>query len=190
MEQETSPSNSWLVYTQCNDLMMLQAEIISRLRYQLHEKKYVISQVDYNEVLKQLETERYNHSQTKSNLINESEKLHFSQGEVEMLKQQLDREKATFEKAFGLLNSKTLEETSKADDLLSKCTALEALCNKKDEEIAHAKSMIKSLEKKMERLKAEHKLEKEELTVRMQQEVYMAKRQIEAEKKSLRHKHK
>ena len=35
MEQETSPSNSWLVYTQCNDLMMLQAEIISRLRYQV-----------------------------------------------------------------------------------------------------------------------------------------------------------
>ena len=109
--------------------------------------------------------------------------------------------------SFGLLNSKTLKETSKADDLLSKCTgmvlcykykcihhctckALEALCNKKDEEIAHAKATIKSLEKKMERLKAEHKLEKEELTVRMQQEVYMAKRQIESEKKSSRHKQK
>jgi len=70
------------------------------------------------------------------------------------------------------------------------CKALEALCNKKDEEIANAKVTIKSLEKKVERLKTEHKLEKEELTVRMQQEVYMAKRQIESEKKSLRHKHK
>jgi len=64
------------------------------------------------------------------------------------------------------------------------------LCNKKDEEMAHAKATIKNLEKKMERLKAEHKLEKEELTVRMQQEVYMAKRQLETEKKLSRHKHK
>lgn len=56
--------------------------------------------------------------------------------------------------------------------------------------MAHAKATIKNLEKKMERLKAEHKLEKEELTVRMQQEVYMAKRQLETEKKLSRHKHK
>jgi len=64
---------------------------------------------------------------------------------------------------------------------------LEAVCNKKDEEIAHSNAVIKSLEKKIQRLAAEHKLEKEELMVRMKQEVYMAKRQMESERKP-RHK--
>lgn len=35
-------SNSWLVYTQCNDLMMLQAEIISRLRYKVQKLYYAL----------------------------------------------------------------------------------------------------------------------------------------------------
>lgn len=71
--------------------------------------------MDYNALLQQLEVsfqnflslsyivwvqaERHEHALTKAKLVNQSEKLHFSQGEVETLKQQLDREKATFEKA-------------------------------------------------------------------------------------------
>jgi len=65
---------------------------------------------------------------------------------------------------------------------------LEAVCNKKDEEIAQANSTIKNLEKKIQRLIGEHKLEKEEMMVRMKQEVYMAKRQMESERKPSRHK--
>ena len=65
---------------------------------------------------------------------------------------------------------------------------MEAVCNKKDEETAQANAVIKSLEKKVQKLTEEHKLEKEELTVRMKQEVYMAKRQMESERKPSRHK--
>ena len=65
---------------------------------------------------------------------------------------------------------------------------MEAICNKKDEEIAHANAVIKDLERKVQRLIGEHKLEKEELMVRMKQEVYMAKRQMESERKPSRHK--
>lgn len=64
---------------------------------------------------------------------------------------------------------------------------MEAVCNKKDEEITHANVVIKHLEKKVQRLIAEHKLEKEELMVKMKQEVYMAKRQMESDRKT-RHK--
>ena len=67
-------------------------------------------------------------------------------------------------------------------------TALEAVCNRKDEEIAHANAVIKNLEKKVQKLTEEHRLEKEELTVRMKQELYMAKRQMESERKHSRHK--
>ena len=66
--------------------------------------------------------------------------------------------------------------------------ALEALCNKKDEELAQANATVNNLEKKVQRLIAEHKLEKEELVVRMKQEVYMAKRQMESKSKPTRHK--
>lgn len=69
-------------------------------------------------------------------------------------------------------------------------TALEAVCNKKDEEIAHANALIKNLEKKVQRLIAEHKLEEEEMMVRMKQEIYMTKRQMESERKPIKHKQK
>lgn len=59
----------------------------------------VTSPNSINLVIHCLQAERNDHALTKAKLVSQSEKLHFSQGEVETLKQQLDREKATFEKA-------------------------------------------------------------------------------------------
>ncbi len=51
---------------------------------------------------------------------------------------------------------------------------MEALCTKKDDEVAAQMSELKALQKKMEKLKLAHRMEVQELNVRVQQELYMA----------------
>lgn len=51
---------------------------------------------------------------------------------------------------------------------------MEALCAKKDEELAAQMSELKALQKKMEKLKLAHKMEVQELNLRVQQEMYLA----------------
>lgn len=53
-------------------------------------------------------------------------------------------------------------------------TALEALCARKDEELSAQRSELKTFHKKMEQLKLAHKMEVQELNIRLQQEMYMA----------------
>ena len=52
--------------------------------------------------------------------------------------------------------------------------ALETLCAKKDEEFACQNEELKALCGKMEQLQLAHKLEVQELNIRLQQEMYMA----------------
>ena len=57
-------------------------------------------------VLVILQDERVEHARTKTVLVNEEEKLQFANREIEILKKQLEREKATFERAYVCVHSK------------------------------------------------------------------------------------
>ena len=69
---------------------------------------------------------------------------------------------------------------------LSYYPALEALCAQKDEEIAAKDKMIQELQQKVKELELTHKQRLQELTIRTQQEIYIAKKQAENQLKKKR----
>ena len=97
------------------------------------------------------------------------------ESEATVLRKQLEREKATFENAFGLLNSKALADSYRSEDLLAKCTALEALCSRREEELVSKEHCIQGLQLKLAQTQETHKRQLEEMNIKMQQELYMAK---------------
>uniref|UniRef100_A0A2K5HE95 Spermatogenesis associated 24 n=1 Tax=Colobus angolensis palliatus TaxID=336983 RepID=A0A2K5HE95_COLAP len=89
-----------LAFDQLRDVIESQEELIHQLR-NVEEKAA--------------------HAKTKVLLAKEEEKLQFALGEVEVLSKQLKKEKLAFEKALSSVKSKVLQESSKKDQLITKC---------------------------------------------------------------------
>ena len=98
--------------------------------------------------------------------------------------------------SFGLLKSQALSDSSKAEDLLAKCSgihvyvwsnvhcschvvpillALKALCEQKEEELACKEQTISELQHQLRAVKARHCQELMEVQVRAQQDAYVAR---------------
>nr|KAF6448956.1 spermatogenesis associated 24 [Rousettus aegyptiacus] len=89
-----------LAFDQLRDVIESQEELIHQLR-NVEEKAA--------------------HAKTKVLLAKEEEKLQFALGEVEVLSKQLEKEKLAFEKALSTVKSRALQESSKKDQLITKC---------------------------------------------------------------------
>uniref|UniRef100_A0A8C9CCF3 Spermatosis associated 24 n=1 Tax=Phocoena sinus TaxID=42100 RepID=A0A8C9CCF3_PHOSS len=89
-----------LAFDQLRDVIEAQEELIHQLR-NVEEKAA--------------------HAKTKVLLAKEEEKLQFTLGEVEVLSKQLEKEKLAFEKALSSVKSRALQESSKKDQLITKC---------------------------------------------------------------------
>uniref|UniRef100_A0A3Q2LNL2 Spermatosis associated 24 n=2 Tax=Equus TaxID=9789 RepID=A0A3Q2LNL2_HORSE len=89
-----------LAFDQLRDVIESQEELIHQLR-NVEEKAA--------------------HAKTKLLLVKEEEKLQFALGEVEVLSKQLEKEKLAFEKALSTVKSRALQESSKKDQLITKC---------------------------------------------------------------------
>uniref|UniRef100_A0A8C9JCM1 Spermatosis associated 24 n=1 Tax=Panthera tigris altaica TaxID=74533 RepID=A0A8C9JCM1_PANTA len=89
-----------LAFDQLRDVIESQEELIHQLR-NVEEKAA--------------------HAKTKVLLAKEEEKLQFALGEVEVLSKQLEKEKLAFEKALSSVKSRALQESSKKDQLITKC---------------------------------------------------------------------
>ncbi|XP_064133017.1 spermatogenesis-associated protein 24 isoform X3 [Loxodonta africana] len=95
-----------LAFDQLRDVIESQEELIHQLR-NVEEKAA--------------------HAKTKVLLAKEEEKLQFALGEVEVLSKQLEKEKLAFEKALSSVKSKVLQESSKKDQLITKCNGITCL---------------------------------------------------------------
>ncbi|KAF6281402.1 spermatogenesis associated 24 [Rhinolophus ferrumequinum] len=78
------------------------------------------SQEDLIHQLRNVE-EKAAHAKTKVLLAKEEEKLQFALGEVEVLSKQLEKEKMAFENALSTVKSRALRDSSKKDQLITKC---------------------------------------------------------------------
>uniref|UniRef100_A0A2I3G2I4 Spermatosis associated 24 n=1 Tax=Nomascus leucogenys TaxID=61853 RepID=A0A2I3G2I4_NOMLE len=96
-----------LAFDQLRDVIESQEELIHQLR-NVEEKAA--------------------HAKTKVLLAKEEEKLQFALGEVEVLSKQLEKEKLAFEKALSSVKSKVLQESSKKDQLITKCNGRREAC--------------------------------------------------------------
>ncbi|XP_063088255.1 spermatogenesis-associated protein 24 isoform X2 [Cavia porcellus] len=86
-----------------------------------------VSKEEFKAMEKKLAEERAAHAKTKLLLAKEEEKLQFALGEVEVLSKQLEKEKVAFEKALSNVKSRVLQESSKKDQLITKCNGITCL---------------------------------------------------------------
>nr|KAF6347455.1 spermatogenesis associated 24 [Pipistrellus kuhlii] len=111
-----------LAFDQLRDVIESQEELIHQLRnVMVLQDENFVSKEEFQAVEKQLVEEKAAHAKTKVLLAKEEEKLQFALGEVEVLSKQLEKEKLAFEKALSTVKSKALQESSKKDQLITKC---------------------------------------------------------------------
>jgi len=110
---------------------------------------------------------------TKAKLASESEKLQFALGEIDILNKQIQREKATFENAYGQVKSKALEESQEKKEFQTKCQAMEELCSKQDDILTTKDAKIKELKQRLVRQKQIHQQQLSDLDIHRQQEQYI-----------------
>ncbi|XP_014446299.1 spermatogenesis-associated protein 24 isoform X2 [Tupaia chinensis] len=111
-----------LAFDQLRDVIESQEELIHQLRnVMVLQDENFVSKEEFQAVEKKLVEEKAAHAKTKVLLAKEEEKLQFALGEVEVLSKQLEKEKLAFEKALSSVKSKALQESSKKDQLITKC---------------------------------------------------------------------
>ncbi|XP_047634730.1 spermatogenesis-associated protein 24 isoform X2 [Phacochoerus africanus] len=117
-----------LAFDQLRDVIESQEELIHQLRnVMVLQDENFVSKEEFQAVEKKLVEEKAAHAKTKVLLAKEEEKLQFALGEVEVLSKQLEKEKLAFEKALSSVKSRALQESSKKDQLITKCNGITCL---------------------------------------------------------------
>ncbi|XP_032952352.1 spermatogenesis-associated protein 24 isoform X3 [Rhinolophus ferrumequinum] len=136
------------------------------------------SQEDLIHQLRNVE-EKAAHAKTKVLLAKEEEKLQFALGEVEVLSKQLEKEKMAFENALSTVKSRALRDSSKKDQLITKCNEIEShiikqedILNGKENEIKELQQVISQQKQIFSRLRCRNHMS--DFRIQKQQENYMA----------------
>ncbi|XP_039108638.1 spermatogenesis-associated protein 24 isoform X2 [Hyaena hyaena] len=142
-----------LAFDQLRDVIESQEELIHQLR-NVEEKAA--------------------HAKTKVLLAKEEEKLQFALGEVEVLSKQLEKEKLAFEKALSSVKSRALQESSKKDQLITKCNEIESHIIKQEDILNGKENEIKELQQVISQQKQIFRNHMSDYRIQKQQENYMA----------------
>ncbi|XP_062943122.1 spermatogenesis-associated protein 24 isoform X2 [Cynocephalus volans] len=142
-----------LAFDQLRDVIESQEELIHQLR-NVEEKAA--------------------HAKTKVLLAKEEEKLQFALGEVEVLSKQLEKEKLAFEKALSSVKSRVLQESSKKDQLITKCNEIESHIIKQEDILNGKENEIKELQQVINQQKQIFRNHMSDFRIQKQQENYMA----------------
>ncbi|XP_032332754.1 spermatogenesis-associated protein 24 isoform X2 [Camelus ferus] len=142
-----------LAFDQLRDVIESQEELIHQLR-NVEEKAA--------------------HAKTKVLLAKEEEKLQFALGEVEVLSKQLEKEKLAFEKALSSVKSRALQESSKKDQLITKCNEIESHIIKQEDILNGKENEIKELQHVISQQKEIFRNHMSDFRIQKQQENYMA----------------
>ncbi|XP_029073568.1 spermatogenesis-associated protein 24 isoform X1 [Monodon monoceros] len=136
-----------LAFDQLRDVIEAQEELIHQLRnVMVLQDENFVSKEEFQAVEKKLVEEKAAHAKTKVLLATEEEKLQFALGEVEVLSKQLEKEKLAFEKALSSVKSRALQESSKKDQLITKCNEIESHVIKQEDILNGKENEIKELQ--------------------------------------------
>ncbi|KAM9731020.1 spermatogenesis-associated protein 24 isoform 1-T1 [Dama dama] len=169
-----------LAFDQLRDVIESQEELIHQLRnVMILQDENFVSKEEFQAVEKKLVEEKAAHAKTKVLLAKEEEKLQFALGEVEVLSKQLEKEKLAFEKALSSVKSRALQESSKKDQLITKCNEIEShiikqedILNGKENEIKELQQVISQQKEIFSRLHCRNRMS--DFRIQKQQENYMA----------------
>ncbi|XP_052100310.1 spermatogenesis-associated protein 24-like [Mytilus californianus] len=190
-----------LVQNQMQDIILTQKNVIEKLSQDLssHEdsmRESFASKSIYEEELKNLQKsirddyvprskleeaendlqeERLSHLNTKKQLNDVSDRLEFALGEIEVVTKQIEREKAAFQKAFGTVQNKAIQETSKSIKLERKYTDVTKQCEKQQDDLESKTEELKFLEGKVKEQEVVYKKKLNELEIQKKQDRYIAK---------------
>ncbi|XP_017528590.3 spermatogenesis-associated protein 24 isoform X2 [Manis javanica] len=174
-----------LAFDQLRDMIEFQEDLIHQLRHvMVLQDENLVSKEEFQAVEKQLVEEKAAHSKTKVLLAKEEEKLQFALGEVEVLSKQLEKEKLAFEKALSSVKSKALQESSKKDQLITKCNEIESHIIKQEDTLSGKENEIKELQQIISQQKQIFRNHISDFRIQKQQENYMAQVLAQKHKKS------
>ncbi|XP_055494682.1 spermatogenesis-associated protein 24-like isoform X2 [Leucoraja erinacea] len=157
-----------VVHRQLQDIVLVQQQQIEYFSEMIKNKEEEsVSIKIYEDVVKELE---------------ESEKLQFALGEVEILMKQLEREKKAFENALESIKNKAWKEVNKNDKLKSKCNDIENKVEKQEDILSSKEDQIKELCHQLAKQKATLKQQVTEFEIQKQQNAYI-ERVLEGKKK-------
>nr|XP_044988577.1 spermatogenesis-associated protein 24 isoform X3 [Jaculus jaculus] len=159
-----SPGSVCLAFDQLRDVIESQEELIHQLR-NVEEKAA--------------------HAKTKLLLAKEEEKLQFALGEVEVLSKQLEKEKLAFERALSSVKNRVLQESSKKDQLITKCNEIESHIIKQEDILNGKENEIKELQQVISQQKQIFRNHMSDFRIQKQQENYMAQVLDQKHKKAL-----
>uniref|UniRef100_A0AC11DBF9 Uncharacterized protein n=1 Tax=Ovis aries TaxID=9940 RepID=A0AC11DBF9_SHEEP len=150
-----------LAFDQLRDVIESQEELIHQLRnVMILQDENFVSKEEFQAVEKKLVEEKAAHAKTKVLLAKEEEKLQFALGEVEVLSKQLEKEKLAFEKALSSVKSRALQESSKKDQLITKCNEIESHIIKQEDILNGKENEIKELQQVISQQKEIFRYEK------------------------------
>lgn len=161
------------VLDQCNDIFCIQTNLLTRLEDNMKDQNARL-QHEYEMISKELEIERLKHAETRLQFQRERQETQEMEAELLVIRRQLGMEKHTFEKAFGLFHSKSIDNSVHSEQLIATITGLEALCQQREDELTRKDTELKRLHKKISTMKIAHKRELEELELSMKQQIYLA----------------
>ncbi|KAI5178791.1 spermatogenesis-associated protein 24 isoform X1 [Manis pentadactyla] len=174
-----------LAFDQLRDMIEFQEDLIHQLRHvMVLQDENLVSKEEFQAVEKQLVEEKAAHAKTKVLLAKEEEKLQFALGEVEVLSKQLEKEKLAFEKALSSVKSKALQESSKKDQLVTKCNEIESHIIKQEDILNGKENEIKELQQVISQQKQIFRNHISDFRIQKQQENYMAQVLAQKHKKS------
>ncbi|XP_005382129.1 PREDICTED: spermatogenesis-associated protein 24 [Chinchilla lanigera] len=164
-----------LAFDQLRDVIESQEELIHQLKnVMVLQDENFVSKEEFQAMEKKLAEEKAAHAKTKLLLAKEEEKLQFALGEVEVLSKQLEKEKLAFEKALSNVKSRVLQESSKKDQLITKCNEIESHITKQEDVLNGKENEIKELQQVISQQKQIFRNQISDFRIQKQQESYMA----------------
>ncbi|KAG5853443.1 spermatogenesis-associated protein 24-like [Anguilla anguilla] len=170
--QRDSTNTSGVVFQQLQDVIRIQQQVILSLN---EKNKGVVPSDKYERIVSELKEERHQHKKTSERLSQESEKLSFAIGEIQILTQKLEREKETFEKALRSEKTKAGKELAKNNKLNTKCARIKSIILKREDILNEKENQINELHSKLEKQKISLRARLTDLEIQRQQEEYMAR---------------
>ncbi|KAJ8281498.1 hypothetical protein COCON_G00040170 [Conger conger] len=174
--QTESFNTSGVVFKQLQEVIRIQQQIILSLNEKLSLlEKGVVPTDKYEGIISELKEERHQHDWTRQRLSQESEKLNFATGEIQILTRKLEREKESFEKALHSEKTKARKELAKSNKLNTKCARINSIIQKREDILNEKENQISELHTKLEKQRVTLKTRLTDLEVQRQQKEYLAR---------------
>ncbi|KAK7457737.1 hypothetical protein BaRGS_00039198 [Batillaria attramentaria] len=177
---ETCTPPDVIVQKQLRDVILIQSATVEHLHQSVtgHEsfmRDHLVSKEEHFSKLKDLEAEQQSHAQTKLKLMEVTDKLDFTLGEVEILNKQMAKEKETFQQIMDSMRSQIAKGNSWNEQLDAKYSVSQKQCQELEARLATREATIASLEQRLASQQKQCERKIEELEVERQQDQYVAR---------------